>query len=102
MTALLFMTAALLLASALVKLRSAARIGIGLHLFSILEFLMCLAVAAVAMGGVATPGAGFAFVGGAVVLSVASSVHLGVRMAAERRRREDSQARRLETYVILN
>ena len=100
MTPLVLMTVALMLASGLIKLRAAARIGLGVHLFSLLELVMAAALAAIAFGGPAVAEAGLTFVAGAVVLLVLSSLHLGMLMGRHRKEREATQARRLESYVL--
>jgi len=101
MIPLLVLTAILLVLSGAFKLRAAARGGIGLHLLSVLELLagVGLVVRMTAPPVPVEQGMGAAV--GAVVLIVASSVHLARRLAGKRRLRGLTEARRLESYVKL-
>ncbi len=89
----------LLLTSALVKLRTSSRAGLGLHLPSLLELLAALCVGVLSVSGSLVGGTGLWVVVGSVVLVVGSSVHLGRVLTRRHRLRELTEARRLETYV---
>lgn len=89
----------LLVTSALVKLRAAERAGLGVHLPSLLELLGAACLGLLVVGGALTPRVGLwaALATGALV--VGSSIHLGRRIAHQRRIRRLSESRRLETFV---
>lgn len=87
--------ALLLLASGTVKLRSAARAEVGLHLPSLLEILAGLALMSV--GFVQT--VSLPVIVGGVLLVLGSSLHLFLRLRRRRALRERTEGRRLETYI---
>lgn len=91
--------AVLLVASALVKLRAGERAGLGLHLPSLLELLSAVCIGLLVVSGSMTPRIGLwaALVTGTLV--VGSSIHLSRRLAHQRRIRELTEGRRLETFV---
>ena len=99
MTVLLALTMLLLLVSGVVKLRTAERTKMGLHLFSLLEIFAGVAVAVLMLGGPLTAGQGMAAVAGSVALVLGSSIHLGRRLKNSRRLRGLTEGRRLENYV---
>jgi hypothetical protein len=99
MTALLVLTAILLLTSSVTKLRAAARAQIGLHLLSVLEGVGAMALASVALSGSLTADQGMKAVVGAVVAILVSSLHLGSRLGRQRRLRDLTEGRRLQNYL---
>ena len=99
MTALLVISAVLLVGSSLLKLRAAERAKIGLHVPSMLELLAGLGIAAWMVVGGPSVEVGFRLVLGAVVLVLVSSVHLGMKLSARQRERDGSEGARLFTYV---
>ncbi len=90
--------AALLLVSGLVKIRTAARAELGVHLPSLVEVVAGLALPAVGVVGTG-PGAGLTALGAALVLLIASSLHLAARLRRRSRYLERTEGRRLESYV---
>ena len=94
-----FLMAAALIVSAAIKLRSAARAGLGTHTPSLFELLAGLAIPALAMVRVLPPaGMAWALAGGGLLL-VGSGLHLLRRLAHRHRLRESTEGRRLETYL---
>lgn len=91
--------ALLLLLSGVVKLRAGRRAHLGSHLPSLLELVVGAVFGLLAVTGSVTPALGLWGSVGAGALLVASSVHLGRYLAAERRRRERTEGHRLEAYV---
>ena len=91
--------AVLLLTSALVKLRTSSRVGLGVHTPSVLELLGagCLVVLAVS-GRLSGPVGLWAAVA-AVGLVLGSSSHLGRRLTRRNHLRKKTEARRLEAFV---
>lgn len=99
MTPLLAITAVLLVGSGLLKLRAAERAKLGIHLLSILELLVVLGIGASLMAGGLTVGVGFRTLLGALTLMLVSSVSLGMKLRAVRRRKNLSEGARLFNYV---
>jgi hypothetical protein len=99
MIVLLVLTAVLLVVSGVINLRAASRAGMSVHLFSLVELVGGLALAAVLLRGSLTPEQGLGAVLGAVLLIVGSSVHLGRRLRQLRKLRDLTEGRRLESYV---
>jgi hypothetical protein len=100
MAILLFTTAAMLAVSGAVKLRATSRIGMGLAPLALLEMAVALALGFLALPG---PLSGSALlrwsVPLALLLLVGSSVDHAVRLRALRRRRTESEQRRLASFV---
>jgi hypothetical protein len=100
MSVLLFLTAAMLAVSGAVKLRATSRIGMGLAPLALLEMAVAVALAFL---GLPSPLSGSAFVRwsvpAALLLLVGSSVDHGVRLREHRRRRAESEERRLQSFV---
>jgi len=94
-----FLAAGLLLASALVKLRAAARMEMGAHLPSVLEASVGLALPVLALSGGLSARFGLAALLLALVLLLGSSLHLAARVRHRNDLRERTEGRRLETYV---
>lgn len=98
MIPLFLLAAALLLVSGLLKLRTAARAEIGVHLPSLGEVVAGVALPALALVGPG-PGTGSLALGLAFLLLLGSSVHLTLRLRRRSRLRERTEGRRLESYV---
>jgi hypothetical protein len=98
-TALLVISALLLIASGGIKLRVGARTGLGVPPLSLVELLAGVGIAASALTGDPTVESGFRLVLGGVALVLVSSVHMGMKFAARRRERDDSEGLRLFKYV---
>lgn len=101
MDPLLFSVAVLLVVSGAVKARSASRLGLGPPILALTELFVALALAGVAvsgaLGGVLGPWLAMA----GVALVLGSSVRHALAVRHQRRRREASEARRLEAYLRL-
>lgn len=94
-----FLMAAALIVSAVLKLRGAARAGLGTHTPSLFELLAALVIPGLAVARVLPPaGVVWALVGGGLLL-VGSGLHLVRRLAHRHRLREYTEGRRLETYL---
>lgn len=100
MSFLLFVTAALVAASSLIKLRSTSRVGLGLRPLALLELLAGLALAVLVLPG---PLSGTSVVRWAVPVAIGlvlvSSLDHAFRLRAYRRARADSEGGRLAAYV---
>ncbi len=100
MTFLLFVTAALVAVSAGLKLRSTARVGLGLAPLALLEMAMAVALGVLVLP---SPLSGTAVerwsVPVAIVVLVVSSVDHAFRLRRYRRARAESEGGRLATYV---
>ncbi len=99
MTALLVISAVLLVGSSLLKLRAAERAKLGIHFPSVLELLAGLGIGASMLGGGPNVDVGFRLVLGAVALVLVSSVNMGMKLSARRRESDESEGGRLFTYV---
>jgi len=99
MIALLILTGVLMGVSGLVTIRTATRMNPGVPVLSLLEIVAGGVLVVVAMFARPTPDGGFRLVVGGVSVVVVLSVAQAWRVAARRREREDSEARRLVTYV---
>lgn len=100
MSILLFITAAMLAVSGAVKLRATSRIGMGLAPLALLEMAMAVALGFLALPGPLTGSALLRWsVPVALLLLVGSSVDHAMRLRAQRRRRAESEERRLASFV---
>ena len=99
MIPLLSIASLLLVGSGIVKIRAAGRAKLGLPMFSLLEVVAGIALAGVAAVSPPTVDVGFRYVVGAVALVLVSSIAMGMRLAAGRRKREESEGVRLITHV---
>ena len=93
------LAALLLLASGLVKLRAAERVGLGIAVLPLVEVaasLVLLAVSFLRPPGVA---GGLTAVVASLVLLLGSSLQVGIAIRRRRRSRELSEGARLRTYV---
>jgi len=99
MIPLLVLTSLLLIASGAVKLRAAARGGLGLHVLSLLELALGVGLGVLLVGRPLSPGQGLGAAGVAVVLIVLSSLHIGKALGHKRRLRNLTEGRRLEVYL---
>jgi hypothetical protein len=99
MIALLLSTAGLLIVSALVKLKAAERVGLGIAILPLLELFAALGLGAMAFLGSLTPRSGLSLVVGGVVLMVVSSVQVGGAVRRRGRQRTLSEGARLRTFV---
>ena len=99
MDPLLFSVAVLLAVSGAVKARASARLGFGVPVLSLTELLMAVVAAALAVSGAVGSGAGPWVAVAGVALLVVSSVRHARAVRQQRRWREASEARRLETYL---
>lgn len=99
MDPLLFSVAVLLVVSGAVKARAASRLGLGPPILALTELLLAVVLAGVAVSGAlgAVLGPWLAMAGLALMLG--SSVRHALAVRDRRRRREASEARRLETYL---
>lgn len=91
--------AALLATSGAVKVRASTRAHLGVHLPSLLEIVGGVGLGAMGALGVVEGRAGMLLLTGGTAALLASSVHLGLRLAAQRRLRARTEGRRLENYV---
>jgi hypothetical protein len=99
MAVLLFLTSAMLFMSGALKVRSAAKAGMGQTPFPLLELLVALGLAIVALpGGGAVPAAPWAVFGAFALLLVSSTNH-AFRIKAHHERRSATEAGRLANYV---
>jgi hypothetical protein len=98
-TALLVVTAILLITSGVVKLRAADRAGLGLSLFALLETFAGLVLAAGSFTNPFTPGQGLWVVVASVGLVLGSSLHMWRQLKGLQRKRDLSESARLRTYV---
>ena len=99
MTALLVVTAILLLTSGVVKLRAGDRAGVGLPVLALLEVFAGLLLAGVSFSSPFTPAQGLAVVLGSVALVLFSSVQMWTQLKEIQRKRDLSESARLRTYV---
>ena len=99
MTGLLVLTGLLLLVSGGVKLRSGERARLGVQPLTLLELLAAGLLCLGAAGGLGAASISLVLVPACTGLVIVSSVHFWSRLRAHRRRRELTEARRLETYV---
>ena len=99
MDPLLFSVAVLLVASGAIKARSASRLGLGPPILALAELFVAVVLAAVAVSGAlgGTLGPWLAVAGVGLVFVSSGRQALAVR--DRRRRREATEARRLETYL---
>lgn len=100
MPVLLFLAAAMLAVSGAMKLRATSRMGTGLAPLALLEMVVAVAIAFLALPG---PLAGTPIlrwsVPAAVLLLVGSSVDHALRLREHRRRRAASEERRLRSFL---
>jgi len=99
MTGLLALTSILLLVSGLTKIRSGARVGLGVHVPTLAEVAFAVVTGVAAVAGVGSLWTVQLMVPAGVALVVVSSVVFSLRMRDRRRHREALLSRRLETYV---
>jgi hypothetical protein len=99
MVPLLVITALLLLASGLVKVRAAARVEMGLPILALAEFLAGLAILGVAFVVELTGVQGMLVLVGSVALVVVSSLQVGLEVRRRQRLRAASEGARLANYV---
>lgn len=99
MDPLLFSVSVLLAASGAVKARASTRLGLGTPLLALGELLVAVVVAGLAVSGLVGRGMGLSLATVGVLLVVVSSVRHAVRVRDRRRRREASEAHRLEAYL---
>ncbi len=99
MNPMLFSVAVLLVLSGAVKARASVRLGLGTPIFSLLELLVAVILAGLAMGATAGSAAGVWLAAAGVALLLGSSVHHAGVVRDRRRRREASEARRLEAFL---
>ena len=95
-TLLAYLLAVVLAVSGALKLRAAARLGIGLLPGPLLEMIVAVAVAASPLMAWDLP---IWLLVGAIVLLVASSTHHALLLRDVRRRRRASESVRLEAHV---
>lgn len=96
---LLVITGLLMISSAVVKLRSGMRAGVGVPVLAPVEFLGGLGLAVLALLGGMEAESGFRFVLAGIAITVLSTINLGLRLSRERKRREQAAGARLFTYV---
>ncbi len=99
MVPLLLITALLLLASGLVKVRAAARVEMGLPILALAELLACAGIVAVAFAVELTGVQGMLVLVGSVALVVVSSLQVGMEVRRRQRLRTASEGARLANYV---
>lgn len=99
MTALLVLTAVLLLVAGMVKLRAAERVGLGVTVLPLVEILAALALGVTTFLAPLSPSGGLKAVLASVALIVVSSLHVGAAIRKRTRTRELSEGARLRTYV---
>jgi hypothetical protein len=96
---LVVLAALLLLASGLLKLRAAERVGLGIAVLPLVEVVAALGLLGVSFLRPLDPVAGLIAVVAALALLVVSSLQVGMAMGRRRRSRELSEGARLRTYV---
>ncbi len=96
---LVVLAALLLLASGLLKLHAAERVGLGLAVLPLVEVVAALGLLAVSVLRPLGVAAGLTAVVGSLTLLLASSLQVGIAMRQRRRSRELSEGARLRTYV---
>jgi predicted RND superfamily exporter protein len=90
----------MLAASGGVKLRATSRIGLGLAPLALSEMAVAVALGVLALPGPLLGGAPVRWsVPAAVLLLIGSSIDHAVRLRAYRRRRAESEERRLASFV---
>lgn len=100
MSMLLFATAAMLAASGGIKLRTTSRSGLGLAPLALSEMAVAVALGALALPGPLLGGVVVRWsVPAAVLLLIGSSIDHALRLRAYRRRRAESEERRLASFV---
>lgn len=99
MIPLLVLSALLLLASGLVKVKAAARVEMGLPLLALLELLAGVGIFSVAFIQNFSARQGLFVVVGSVLLVLVSSVQVGVAIRRRQRLRSASEGARLANYV---
>ena len=99
MLALFFIAAALLLVSGAVKVRAAARVGLGVPVLALAEVLAGVGLFGIALAVDFTGGQGLAILVGAVALILVSSLQVGAQVRRRQRLRAASEGARLATYV---
>jgi len=99
MVPLLVITACLLLASGLLKVRAAARVEMGLPVLALAELLAGVGIFSVAFVVEFTGGQGMLILVGSVALVLVSSVQVGMEVKRRQRIRTASEGARLATYV---
>jgi len=96
---LVVLAALLLLASGLIKLRAAERVGLGLAVLPLVEVVAALGLLAVSVLRPLGAAAGLTAVVSSLALVLGSSLQVGFAMRRRRRSRELSEGARLRTYV---
>ena len=99
MTPLFVIAGLMLVASGVVKLRAAERAKLGVHLLSIVEAIAGLALCVTTFVFPPELDMGFRLMVGAMVLLLASSGGMAMKLSGQRKKREDSEGVRLMTYV---
>jgi hypothetical protein len=100
MTMLLVLTAVLLLASGLIKLRAGGRAGMGITLLPLVEAMAGLTLLApVSLSWRPSPALGLSLTLASVLLVLVSSLFMGVDLSRRRRARVRSEGARLSAYV---
>ena len=98
-TLLFIFVGLLLMVSGLLKVRGAVRTGLGTPLIPLLEVLAGLGLPVFVFAQPPSEALGLRLMVGAVALLLVSSTYHALRVRAHRRRREESEASRLVTYV---
>lgn len=99
MVPLFLLSATLLAASGLMKLKAAARVGMGLPVPVLVELLGAVGIFGLMLATKLTRGQGLAVVVGTVALVVASSLHVGLEVRRRQRIRAASEGARLAVYL---
>ncbi len=99
MVPLLLITALLLLASGLVKVRAAARVEMGLPILALAELLAGVGILGVAFVVDLTGVQGMLVLVGSVLLVLVSSLQVGLEVRRRQRLRAASEGARLANYV---
>ena len=89
----------MLVASGVVKLRAAERAKLGVPILSIVEAFAGLGLCVLVFMRPPDVDVGFRLVIGAIALVLASSGGMAMKLAGQRKQREDSEGVRLMTYV---
>lgn len=99
MSPLLILTGMLVLSSALVLLRTGARMGAGVPIPALIQLIAGVVVSVLGFSSAPGGSTGLVVVVASVLLVLATAIFQAVRVRAHRRAREASEGARLETYV---
>ena len=99
MIALLVLTSLLLLASGLLKIKAASRVGMGMPVLALAELLAGLAIPACVFVVELTAGQGLAILLASTLLVIVSSIQVGLEVRRRQRLRAASEGARLASYV---